>query len=235
MNASTADPRRRAGTGHADTKPTLNWPGDPETVAAADVDFEALAHVLANTCRGGGRRRHYHSLAAHAVIVSEEIEALEGLGREDRLALALLGLLAGAASAWLRGEWAGSARAAGRTARLAARIEGAVREAAGLDAAIGEEQAELLRFVARMALAAERRDLLDGEAPAEIAFPPLKRRIRPLTPERAAQAWLARFRELAGEPRGAGNGEAGANGGKDAGKAAIGVSGEPANPDAADV
>ena len=29
----------------------LTWPGDPETVTAADIDFEALAHVLANTCR----------------------------------------------------------------------------------------------------------------------------------------------------------------------------------------
>ena len=31
----------------------LNWPGDPEGVTAADIDFEALAHVLANTCRRG--------------------------------------------------------------------------------------------------------------------------------------------------------------------------------------
>ena len=29
----------------------LAWPGDPEQVSAADIDFEALAHVLANTCR----------------------------------------------------------------------------------------------------------------------------------------------------------------------------------------
>ena len=32
----------------------LTWPDDPETVTAADIDFEALAHVLANTCRRGG-------------------------------------------------------------------------------------------------------------------------------------------------------------------------------------
>ena len=48
-----------------------------------DIDFEALAHVLANCCRRGGRMRQYHSLAAHVVIVSEEIEALDGL-REVR-------------------------------------------------------------------------------------------------------------------------------------------------------
>ena len=141
------------------TQGGLRWPDDPENVTAADIDFEALAHVLANTCRRGGRCRHYHSNAAHAAIVSEEIEALDGLGDADRRTLALHALLVGAASAWFRGEWAGSARAAERTARLAARIEGAVRQAAGLDAVLDEEHAELLRFVERMTVAAERRDL----------------------------------------------------------------------------
>ena len=178
--------------------PPLAWPDDPETVTAADIDFEALAHVLANCCRRGGRMRHYHSLAAHAVIVSEEIEALGGLSDGDRRTLALHALVAGAAAAWFRGEWTGSARAADRTARLASGIESAVREAAGLDAALDEEQAELLRFVNRMAGAAESRDLL-GDTAGGIAFPPLKRRIRSIAPERAAQAWLARFRALAGD------------------------------------
>ena len=210
MNAKTAG---AAGSGR--TERPLAWPGDPETVTAADIDFEALAHVLANTCRRGGRCRHYHSLAAHAVIVSEEIEGLDGLGSEDRRTLALHALLAGAASAWLRGERAGSGRAAERTARLAAGIERSVREAAGLGAALEEEHAELLRFVARMAGAAESRDLLDGETSAGVAFPPLKRRIRALAPERAAEAWLARFRALGGDARGTGNGVgAGAGAGK---------------------
>ena len=190
----------------------LAWPEDPAEVTA--IDFEALAHVLANCCRRGGRMRHYHSLAAHAVIVSEEIEALDGLDGEDRRTLALHALVAGAASAWFRGvapfdgEWTGSARAAepgsrsgpGRTARLAAGIEAAVREAAGLDPVLDEERAELLRFVGRMAAAAESRDLMDAGATVGggISFPPLKRRIRPLPPDRAASAWLERFRALGG-------------------------------------
>ena len=176
----------------------LHWPGDPETVTAAGIDFEALAHVLANTCRRGGRCRHYHSVAAHAVIVSEEIEALDGLGEEARRAVALHALVADAPSAWLRGAAPGSQRAMDRTGRLASGIEAAVREAAGLDAVLDDEYAELLRFVTRMAEAAERRDLLDGDAPAGVAFPPLKRRIRPVAPDRAAHAWLARFRALGG-------------------------------------
>ena len=178
----------------------LNWPGDPENVTAADIDFEALAHVLANTCRRGGCMRGYHSVAAHAVVASEEIEALDGLGDADRRTLALHALLADAPSAWLRGAAPDSQRGAERAGKIATAIESAVREAAGLDAVLDEEQAELHRFVARMAAAAESRDLLDENAPsgAGVAFPPLKRRIRPMPPDKAARAWLARFRALAG-------------------------------------
>ena len=233
MKAKTADARRRATEGNLNAERPLNWPDDPENVTAEDIDFEALAHVLANTCRRGGRCRHYHSIAAHAAIVSEEIEALDGLGDEDRRTLALHALLAGTASAWFRGEWVGSARAAepgtrlggrdrsrsgpGRTARLAAKIEGAVRQAAGLDAVLDEEHAELLRFVERMTVAAERRDLFGQDEPgpgaAVIGFPPLKRRIRSIAPDRAAEIWLARFRALAGDRAAAGKSDAAANGG----------------------
>ncbi len=184
-------------TGRAGVRP-LNWPDDPETVTAADIDFEALAHVLANTCRRGGCCRQYHSVAAHAVIVSEEIEALDGLGDEDRRMLALHALIAAAPSAWHRGWLPDSQRAVERAGKLATGIETAVREAAGLDAVLDEEHGELLRFVTRMAAAAERRDLLDGNAASGIAFPPLKRRIRSIPPDKAAEAWLARFRALAG-------------------------------------
>ena len=185
----------------------LAWPDDPETVTAQDVDFEALAHVLANTCRRGGCLRQYHSVAAHAVIVSEEIAALDGLGGEDRRRLALHALIANAPSAWLRGRLPDSQRAAERAGKLASGIETAVREAAGLDAVLDEEQAELLRFVTRMAAATERRDLMESgsgsgsgsPASAGVAFPPLKRRIRSIPPDKAAEAWLARFRALAGQ------------------------------------
>ena len=185
-------------TGAGTAARPLAWPDDPEGVTAADIDFEALAHVLANTCRRGGCCRQYHSVAAHAVIVSEEIEALDGLGDEDRRRLALHALLANAPSAWLRGRLPDSQRAAERAGRLATGIETAVREAAGLDAILDEDHGELLRFVTRMAAAAERRDLLDANAASGIAFPPLKRRIRPIPPDKAAEAWLARFRALAG-------------------------------------
>ena len=177
---------------------SLAWPGDPEQVSAADIDFEALAHVLANTCRRGGRMRQYHSLAAHAVVVSEEIEGLHGLSAEDQRTLSLHALIAGAASAWLREVSAGTARAADRTGKLAAGVERALREATGLDPVLGEDHAELLRFVDRMVASAECRDLLDGEdaAGGTLAFPPCRRRIRSLAPDRAARMWHSRLQVL---------------------------------------
>ena len=183
----------------------LAWPEDPEGLTADAVDFEALAHVLANTCRRGGRLRRFHSLAAHGVLMSEEIEAFEGSG--DRREAALHALLADASVAWLGPEAASSQRGAERLKRLGGTIDRAVRESAGLNAEPSPEQAELLRFVARMAEAAEDRDLpgaRDGTASA-VAFPPLKRRIRTVVPDRAARLWLDRFRALKGQ-EGAGRG-----------------------------
>ena len=181
----------------------LDWPGDPELLTADAVDFEALAHVLANTCRRGGRLRRFHSLAAHAVLMSEAIETLGGIG--DGRVVALHALLADSSVAWLGAEPASSQRGAERFQRLRGKVDRAVRESAGLDAEPSPEQAELLRFVARMTEAAEDRDLpgaRDGAAPA-VAFPPLKRRIRTVEPDRAARLWLDRFRDLKG-PAGAG-------------------------------
>ena len=202
MNAPTT---RRAPAPPADgtNGRTPSWPGDPEGIAAEDIDFEALAHVLGNTCRWGGRTLHYHSLAAHAVIASEEIEALGGLNGDERRALALHALLAEAPAAWTGGPGGPApARPSERARRREAAIGSAVREAAGLDGELSPEQAELLRFVLRMTDAAERRDLAvagAGEG-SKIAFPPLRRRIRTVGPGRAARLWLARLEALKGPP-----------------------------------
>ena len=88
----------------------------------------------------------------------------------------------------------------------------------GLEKPIGCKADRALRSdptVERMTAAAERRDLFGGEKLPGIGFPPLKRRIRPIPPGRAAEAWLARFRALAGD-RGAA-GKAAANGAADIG------------------
>ena len=202
MNVST--------TGAARSRSAQRWPGDPSGLTAAGIDFEALAHVLANTCRWGGRTRRFYSAAQRAVVASEAIASLDGLAPEERRTLALRALLADARIAWLGDAEVGgstSARAAERHRRDGAAIDRAVLEAAGLDGVPTPEQNDLLRFVARMTDAAERRDL-DGAGfgrDAGVAFPPLKRRIRPVEPGKAARLWLKQFRELAGPPGGSAN------------------------------
>ena len=205
--------KRRRRQAAVPSGPQPAWPGDPEHVEAGGVDFEAVAHVLANTCRWGGRTRRFLSLAQHALTASEEIEALDAIADGDRRSLALHALLANASAAWLgdgESEHPASARAAARAKTHGAQIDRAVREAAGLDAELPEEWAEVLRFVDRMTDAAERRDL--GVGGGGFPFPPLRRTIRPLAPEAAAERWLARFREL---QAGGSN-----DGGNDAGSAA---------------
>ena len=191
--------KRRRRRSRSNQSPPPRWPGDPALGENIDVDIEAIAHVLANTCRWGGRTRRFLSLAQHALTMPEEIEALEGIAGEDRRCLALHALLVPARVAWLgdeKGDVPASAKAAARAKALGAAVDRAVREAAGLDPQLPEDWSEVLRFVARMTDAAERRDLgVDG---ARTPFPPLRRTIRPMAPEAAAERWLARFRELAG-------------------------------------
>ena len=196
----SVDTGRRARP-RADDRP-LDWPGDPESLTAEAVDFEALAHMLANTCRRNGRLRRFHSVAAHAVLMSEAIETLGETGAGDNRAAALYALLADASVAWLGVEAASSQRGADRLGRLRETVDRAVREAAGLDPEPSPEQAELLRFVSRMAEAAEDRDLpgARGGAASAVAFPPLKARIRTVEPERAAKLWLERFENLRERP-----------------------------------
>ncbi len=201
MNTEQDAPvKRRRRKAAAPSGPQPAWPGDAEHVEAGGVDFEAVAHVLANTCRWGGRTRRFLSVAQHALIASEEIEALEGIADGDRRSLALYALLTDARAAWLgdgEGESPASTRAAARARTHGETIDRVVREAAGLDPEPPQEWAEVLRFVDRMTDAAERRDL--GAGAGGFPFPPLRRTIRPLAPEAAAERWLARLRELGGD------------------------------------
>ena len=205
MNArSGKQGRSRTAMGeHRTEERPLHWPGDPESLTADAVDFEALAHVLANTCRRGGRLRRFHSLAAHAVLVSEAIENLGEPEAGNGRTVALHALLADARVAWLgpAGD-DGSQRGAERLKRLRETVDRAVREAAGLRGEPSPEEAELLRFVSRMAEATEDRDIpgaRGGAAPA-VAFPPLPGRIRTVEPDRAARLWLDRLNELRESP-----------------------------------
>ena len=170
----------------------------PEGVAAEDIDFEALAHVLANTCLWGGRTTRYHSLAARAVIVSEEVEAaLDGIVPEERRSLALHALLADAPAAWFGGLDPASKKAAERD------VEADERRSAGR---CGRRRASPRRWTKAMRnwcaswRAWPRRPsagtwgMPASRRRRAMAFPPLRRRIKPVDPDKAAKLWLERFR-----------------------------------------
>ncbi len=193
--------KKRVLAGAAGDKP-LAWPGDPESLTPEAVDFEAVALVLANTCRRDGRMRRFHSLAAHAVTMSEAIEDLSDAGGEDVRGAALLALLYEASVAWLGPDAAPSRRPTPKLRRLGEKIDRAVREAAGLGTKPTSAHAELVCFVSRMAESAEARDVpgASGNAAPAVVFPPLDRRIRSLDPARAARLWLERLSALRQTP-----------------------------------
>ena len=196
-NPTSQRGKRKSG----DSRQTLHWPQSVDGLTAKQVDFNALAHVLANICRWGGRTKRFFSVAQHAVLASREIEALADPKKQRRLAL--FALLSEARVAWLGDVFCigpVSTRIEERVRREGAVIDRAVREAAGLQKGPTAEEAELLRFVGRMLEAALRRDFPEAGVlkNAGAAFPPIRRRIRPRDPGQAAKAWLKRFEELTG-------------------------------------
>ena len=203
---------------------TLRWPEDPAALTVEGVDFEAVAHMLANTCCWGGRSRRFYSLAQHAVTVSDAAERLGGMNENDRRLLSLHGLLADAWRAWFRDDAVAgrSGQGSDKARRAAAAVQRTVLEAAGVDRELPGSWTQALGLTQRMAEAAVCRDLADagiqfGTRDSGPLFPPLKERIRSLAPDRAARRWLERLEAL----RAPGGGRAqpaaapgGANGGR---------------------
>jgi len=211
----------------AETATTPGWPGDPAALSVERVDFEALAHVLANTCCWGGRSRRFYSLAQHGLNVSAAVGRLGRMDEGERRRLGLHALLADAPLAWTGppapraiGAAAGFGKAAERLRGTSEAVRRTVLRAAGLEPELDAEWAEALRFIRRMAESALHRDLhgagIDdggvGVMGAGPLFPPLKERVRPLPPDRAARKWLERFSELSSGLVARG-GEPGGNGG----------------------
>ena len=182
-----------------DAGPTPGWPGDSAELTAEAVDFEALGHVLGNTCCWGGRTRRFYSVAQHALTVSNAVQALGGLEEEDGRRLALHALLADAWRAWLTepGGADTSAKALEKHRRERAAVQRAVLEAAGADPELPPIWSQALELTQRMAEAALVRDMpnagMDRAAPL---FRPLKQRTRPLHPDKAAERWIEALQGL---------------------------------------
>ena len=187
---------------HEQTR-TLRWPGDAAAITVEGVDFDAVAHVLANTCCWRGRSRRFYSLAQHAVTVSAAVERLGGMNEKDLHELSLHALLADAWRAWFRDDVdAGRPeKRSDRVRREVAAVQRTVMEAAGVEPELRASWSQALGLTQRMAEAAVCRDLADagiefGTRDSGPLFPPIKERVRPLPPDRAARRWLERFEAL---------------------------------------
>ncbi|MCY3731747.1 MAG: hypothetical protein OXF98_10435 [Rhodospirillaceae bacterium] len=203
----------------AETDRKIRWPGDPAGLTTEVVDFEALAHVLGNTCCWGGRTLKFYSLAQHAVTVCSAAQALGGLDETDGKSLALHALLADAWRAWLPEPAGGDgpAKALEKHARERDAVLRTVLEAAGAPAELPASWNQALELTRRMADAALVRDLAGagvdlGASRGGPLFPPLKERIRPMRPEIAARRWLDAL-HAAAPPAADGSGLAQAPGG----------------------
>ena len=181
----------------SDTNRTIRWPGDPAGLTPEAVDFEAVAHVLGNTCCWGGRTVRFYSLAQRAVSVCTAVQALGGMDDENGRSLALHALLGDAWRAWLRkpADADASAKAMEKHKRERDAVQRAVLEAAGAPAELPQSWDRALELTRLRVEATLVRDLAGGDVDrGGPLFPPLKKRTAPMRPDVAAKRWLEALR-----------------------------------------
>ena len=185
----------------SDRNRTIRWPGDPAELTPEAVDFEAVAHVLGNTCCWGGRTVRFYSLAQHAVTVCTAVQVLGGMDDENGRALALHALLGDAWRAWLpdRTGADASAKAMDKHKRERDAVQRSVLEAAGAPAALPQSWDRALELTRLRVEATLVRDLAGADVDRVAQrggplFPPLRKRTAPMRPDVAAKRWLEALR-----------------------------------------
>jgi len=151
----------------------------------SDFTVASIAHALSHICRYTGHCRDYYSVAQHSVLVSYAVPP------EDALA----GLLHDAAEAFIGDVAKPLKRLLPDYQELEASIEAAVFARFGLPAELppSVKRADLQLLVT------EKRDLMPSCRNAEWhidGIEPLERRIHPMTPAHARQAFLDRYWEI---------------------------------------
>lgn len=168
------------------------WPLDPRV---EDVDLRDIAHALSMVCRFTGHVNEFYSVAQHSVLVSRRAEDIAFAAGRDSLLHARWGLLHDASEAYL----VDVARPVKRLPEMAAYrnaesvVQRVICERFGLPTA----EPEFVKIADGEILYTEARDLFSGVHPSwQWGFEPLPQRIRPMSPEMAERAFLARFDEL---------------------------------------
>ena len=171
------------------------WPLDPRP---EEVCIEDIAHALSNQCRFSGHLSVFYSVAQHCVEVSlfaQQEMANRGAAPVKVLIAAQWGLLHDASEAYLvdvpRPVKHLPEMAPYRVAE--ARLQGVICASFGLV----HHEPDVVRVADRRLCATEARDLFPGLHPAwEQPAVPLRKRIRPWTPQVAEARFLERFAEL---------------------------------------
>jgi hypothetical protein len=162
------------------------WPIDPRI---GDFDIKDIAHALSNICRFAGHVRKFYSVAQHSVLVSHSVP--EGMAME--------GLIHDASEAYLvdipRPVKHDPALIGYRG--IEKQMEFVIARQFGVSYPWPAE----VKSADDKALVTERRDLLSHcpIAWTTVTCDPLRRVIKPWSPEKAERKFLERYYELGGK------------------------------------
>jgi len=159
------------------------WPLDPRP---EEVDINAIAHSLAFQCRFNGHSLFFYSIAQHSVLVSKIVSPEQ----------ALTGLLHDASEAYT-GDMVSPLKKS--LPPIFKEIEKAIEEAIFEHFGIKNANHVEIKRADKIALFTEMRDVM-SEPPAKWddvdLFEPYPEKIIPLSPEKAEQEFLERYKEL---------------------------------------